>query len=247
MYTYLIGWSKHNVWYYGGRTANQCPAMDDIWNDYYTSSTHVKSFREEHGEPDVIKIHKLFETKDEVWEYEERFLKRVRREHPELWLNKCNGYSGWVCKGHSEEARARMRQSSCAGSMKSLDEIKKMQQGFSKKYQGYTNAGQVPELRAKVADTLSKRYGVDNASKIPEVREKIGKMKRGQIHIIKGGKRKMIDKEQLSGFEAEGWRVGFGKSYERVYTECPHCGKSADQVNVKRWHGDNCKLRPFDL
>jgi hypothetical protein len=24
---------------------------------------------------------------------------------------------------------------------------------------------------------------------------------------------------------------------------CPHCGKSANGPNYKRWHGDNCKMK----
>ena len=28
--------------------------------------------------------------------------------------------------------------------------------------------------------------------------------------------------------------------------ECPHCGKKGKgRTNYKRWHGDNCKLRPW--
>lgn len=36
-YTYLIGWSKHNIWYYGKRTAKNCHP-NDFWVTYFTSS-----------------------------------------------------------------------------------------------------------------------------------------------------------------------------------------------------------------
>jgi hypothetical protein len=33
-----------------------------------------------------------------------------------------------------------------------------------------------------------------------------------------------------------------GAEYMRETITCPHCGKSANGPNYKRWHGDNCKL-----
>lgn len=27
--------------------------------------------------------------------------------------------------------------------------------------------------------------------------------------------------------------------------ECPHCGRNFKGLNLKRWHGDNCKLSPY--
>lgn len=36
-----------------------------------------------------------------------------------------------------------------------------------------------------------------------------------------------------------------GKTLERF--ECPYCHKTADISNLKRWHLDNCKLKPIDI
>lgn len=58
-YTYLIGWTKHDVWYYGRRTSKTA-TPDDLWKTYFTSSKHVKEFREMHGDPDVIDVRKEF-------------------------------------------------------------------------------------------------------------------------------------------------------------------------------------------
>ena len=60
-FTYLIGWSAMDRYYYGARwAANSGP--DDLWTTYFTSSKHVKKFRELHGEPDIVLIKKLFNT-----------------------------------------------------------------------------------------------------------------------------------------------------------------------------------------
>jgi hypothetical protein len=34
-----------------------------------------------------------------------------------------------------------------------------------------------------------------------------------------------------------------GAEYMRETMTCPHCGKSANGPNYKRWHGDNCKMK----
>lgn len=52
-YTYLIGWSWLDKWYYGlqhGRNAHP----DNLWTTYFTSSPIVRDFRVEHGEPDIV-------------------------------------------------------------------------------------------------------------------------------------------------------------------------------------------------
>ena len=64
-YTYLIGWSKLNKYYYGVRYAKNCHPSD-LWTKYFTSSKYVKQFREENGEPDIIEIRKTFSNIKEI-------------------------------------------------------------------------------------------------------------------------------------------------------------------------------------
>ena len=90
-YTYLIGWSNHNKWYYGVRYAQNCNPQD-LWNTYFTSSKHVKKFREECGEPDIIQIRKIFVTKDSAILWEEKVLQKMNVRNNDKWLNK-NGCS----------------------------------------------------------------------------------------------------------------------------------------------------------
>ena len=56
-YTYLIGWKSLDKWYYGVRYGKGVHPSD-LWVVYFTSSRHVKKFRDDHGEPDVIEIRK---------------------------------------------------------------------------------------------------------------------------------------------------------------------------------------------
>ena len=86
-YTYHIGWTEQNKHYYGVRMANECPPEDDLWTEYHTSSNIVNTFREEYGEPDVVKVDKTFDTREEAVEYETQFLTENDCVYSDEWLN----------------------------------------------------------------------------------------------------------------------------------------------------------------
>ena len=86
-YTYLVGWSEHGKFYYGAQW-NKKANPDALWVTYFTSSRHVREFRELHGEPDVIMIRKTFgEDVSACREWEERVLTRARAKKKQHWLN----------------------------------------------------------------------------------------------------------------------------------------------------------------
>ena len=64
-YTYLIGWSDLNTYYYGVRFAKRCKPAD-LWNPYKTSSKHVKKFIELHGDPDIIQVRRVFDSAEKA-------------------------------------------------------------------------------------------------------------------------------------------------------------------------------------
>lgn len=88
-YTYLIGWRDLDAWYYGRRTAKNCHP-EELFIKYFTSSNIVTQFRAEHGEPDVIKIHKYYSNVEECVKQEERFLKRMDAARNLRFLNQSN-------------------------------------------------------------------------------------------------------------------------------------------------------------
>jgi hypothetical protein len=89
-YTYYIGWSSLNKWYYGVRFAKGCNPQD-LWKKYFTSSKEVKLLREKFGEPDIIKIDKTFLDSNEAREYEHQVLKFLDVGRNEIWVNKTDG------------------------------------------------------------------------------------------------------------------------------------------------------------
>lgn len=86
-FTYLIGWSSKNIWYYGSRTKPKCNPTD-LWTIYFTSSKYVKQFRKEYGEPDIIEVRKTFLTRDDALNWEHKVLKRMGVIFDSKWLNK---------------------------------------------------------------------------------------------------------------------------------------------------------------
>lgn len=89
-YTYLIGWSKENKWYYGVRFALNCNP-NDFWKKYFTSSKYVEESREQYGDPDVIQIRKIFNDRESAMNWEYKVLRRMKVVGDPKWLNMCAG------------------------------------------------------------------------------------------------------------------------------------------------------------
>lgn len=89
-YTYLIGWSALNKWYYGVRYAKGC-VPEDLWVKYFTSSQLVAAFRASNGEPDVVEVRRVFYTPAAAMDWEDRVLRRTDAVRSPQWINGSNG------------------------------------------------------------------------------------------------------------------------------------------------------------
>ena len=90
MFTYLIGWSQLDRYYYGCRYGkNAHPSQ--LWTTYFTSSNVVKQMRENFGEPDVVQIRKLHTNRHDCIVWEHKVLRRLNAAHNVRWLNVTNG------------------------------------------------------------------------------------------------------------------------------------------------------------
>lgn len=94
-YTYLIGWTKHNKYYYGSRTAKKSKCLyesgchpDELMKTYFTSSEIVKDFIRDNGPPDIIKIRKTFpDDPKSATKWEGKVLHRLQTGAKDKWLN----------------------------------------------------------------------------------------------------------------------------------------------------------------
>jgi len=97
----------------------------------------------------------------------------------------------------------------------------------------YRNIIVIEDQKKKISNTLKEKY--KNGEIIP-------------VHNIKSENEKNKISETLKNryknqeHHSKGvspWNKG--KIMKKI--ECPHCGKFADNLNAKKWHFDNCKLR----
>lgn len=92
-YTYLIGWSNHNLWYYGVRYATtKCLYdtgchPDELWKTYFTSSKTVDEIRNKLGEPNIIQVRRTFRDAASAQNWEVRVLQRMNVLTNDKWLN----------------------------------------------------------------------------------------------------------------------------------------------------------------
>lgn len=85
-YTYLIGWSSLNKYYYGVRYAKNCNP-NDFWKKYFTSSKYVQELRESKGEPDIIQIRKTFDCANDAIKWENTVIHKLKLHQDERFLN----------------------------------------------------------------------------------------------------------------------------------------------------------------
>lgn len=90
-YTYRLSWTKLNIHYFGAKfSKNADPNM--FWVNYFTSSKYVKQFIAEHGEPDIKRVTRVFNTKDGALKWESKFLTKVKANKNPNFINRSNGF-----------------------------------------------------------------------------------------------------------------------------------------------------------
>jgi len=172
-YTYLIGWSELNQWYYGRRTAKNCHPSD-LWTKYFTSSKYVKELVKIYGRPDIIQIRRTFPgDSKKCCKWESRVLEKMNVQNNPLWVNKKNGDKNWDTTGishqRSDKSKQKYKQTliekygvdnpSLAETVK-----QKRKETFQTRY-GVSNSFHKQDFLAKAKETWIKKYGVDNPNK----------------------------------------------------------------------------------
>jgi len=107
-FCYYIAWLEEpSVWYYGARFAKDC-SPEDLWTTYFTSSQRVKEYREKYGEPDIVRVHRLFDTVEEAAEFEREQLQSIKDSG--FWDRVLNQSIGGVyhVSEHSEDTINKM-------------------------------------------------------------------------------------------------------------------------------------------
>jgi hypothetical protein len=218
-YTYLIGWSTLDKWYYGVRYSKKCHP-DDLWNPYKTSSKLVAKFIKKFGDPDVIIIRKTFDSVNKARCWEHKVLVRLNVINKDRWINGHDtisfdpslvprGNQHWTTKYPEKWKDIRNRRKLYI--MPCGDQHWTHQNTNSAvNHRTRMNSSNNPNnfLRNRIA--RSEKLKVENPVNLPGVKSKI--------------------KETLTG-------------YKHPRKVCEHCGKDIADSIYTRWHGNKCKSK----
>lgn len=235
-YTYLIGWSTHNKWYYGARYGKNCHPSD-LWVKYFTSSNYVKKFRADFGEPDIIQIRKTFSTVEQCCLWEESVLRKLDCPSNSSWLNASRyiGLGKWII---SEKTRDNMSiaKQGCTPWNKGLTKdisvpLMKISESLtgrvghhasenqkiavSKAWKGVKRGPQSEEHKKKIVEAR-RVNGTLNHSK--ETKAKMSKTRSSMIRIRNENstEEKFIQLTEFSFYETAGWVRGRKKTDARI-------------------------------
>lgn len=253
-YTYLLGWSSENKWYYGSEYGEKSKIANpsNLWKSYFTSSKTVKKFTENFGDPDIILIRKTFSTKISCILWEGKVLRRLNKKDPfgknSKWLNRTTN-RGFL---HTEEEHEKRKETY---RKKYGVDTPLLSEAVSNKYKktcldryGVNNPMQNKKVKEKIKENNLIKYGVDHWTKTEtwkkensgRVMTEETKVKTKQTSMLRYGVENYNQLPELKSKKkklAEEWN----KNMPRLI--CKHCRKAASKGNFVRWHGDNCRLK----
>lgn len=239
-FTYLIGWSHLNKWYYGVRYAKNCHP-NSLWTTYFTSSKHVKRFIEANGEPDIITVRLVFSCTMRARRCETRVLFAIPKNLRKSWLNKkkfdnakTENVNPHPTLGYTNEYRSKNGLKLIPGKPKGSKEKES-----TKKMKSATRKGKVAaedvfgncflvdknDLRLLSGEltNCSAKGGKKNKGKAhtPETRKHLSEVCKGRVPWNKGKR---------------GVQVGHMKGKKKPRCCCIICKKEVDQLNLGKYH-----------
>jgi hypothetical protein len=142
-YSYLLGWSKINKFYYGIRYSKYSKLDDLHTKKYRTSSKYVKELYDAKIFPDIIQIRKIAKTREQIFNWETKVLRRMKVLTDDRFLNRWE--NNMVPKTHEYKQ------------LHSCEARAKNNKVLIKKYGARGSAS--PIIKEKVFKTNNERYG----------------------------------------------------------------------------------------
>ena len=252
-YTYFIGWSTHNIYYYGRQTRIGCDPAN-FWKTYFTSSTHVAKFREQNGEPDIVQIRKIFgEDYVKCSNWETNVLTKLNcAKHPKF-LNKTNNTLAFT-KGTTGIAPAFDINGEYVGIVDCNDTgwgisifgankfNKNLPQQTRERNLALVEAGIHPfqgdnnPARKKVEAGTHHWLKTNNSPQ----RQAIDDLQR---HLVTTGRHSWLTQEHANKTGKRTLEsIKLGKHPYGEKTICPKCNKEGQKAAMARWHFANCTV-----
>lgn len=80
-YTYLIGWSDKNLWYYGCNHQKDCNPTD-LFVSYFTNNKHIHQSIMKYGLPDVVTVRRIFKSARLALLWHQKVMRRMN----DIWI-----------------------------------------------------------------------------------------------------------------------------------------------------------------
>jgi hypothetical protein len=263
-FTYLIGWKKYNIWYYGVRYANNC-SPSDLWVTYFTSSNLVNEARLKFGEPDIIQVRKTFNDphKAKLWESkvlkkmsavkDDRFLNANDRMAPPIQTKESLANTSVTAKGDKRTQNQLIASKAHSNKMKGRPSDKKIPTiVFGITYSSQSEAMKNQKLSyGQIKIYLNSPEKFANSE---EVKQYALNLKREKISFKNKGRPNLSAGKRLSEYNKTRKGIPHSLDHNKKVSEalkgkkadiveCYHCNKKGGINTMKRWHFDNCKVK----
>jgi len=252
-FTYLLGWSKHNKWYYGVRYAKKCHP-NDLWTTYFTSSRVIAQFCEIHGDPDIISIRRTFLCINSAKEWEDEVLMSIPKDKRHLWLNKRFGTFKGIVTTSEMSRRGHTNRKPDAITLSGYTNEYRKANGFKLIPGKPKGSKESDSVRKKKSDTRKgkvtaedhdgRRFLIDKndprllTGELINCNAKSGSKNKGRKHSIEA-------KQLMSDFRKgkapwnkgkRGLQSNPTKGQPKPKSCCIVCRKEVDQLNLGKYH-----------
>lgn len=265
-YTYLIGWKKLNLYYYGVRYATDCHPSD-LFVTYFTSSSLVKLHIDIYGNPDIIQIRKTFKSKEDACKWETKVLKRLNAVNRLDFLNKTDRpappiitkeiMANTLVTVKGESRSDKQREAAAIHSVKMTGRKSKRAKPitiFNTTYESVTDAMKILNISFGVI-TFIRNNDISKFSDIESIKNHIWNERSKKLRL-KVHSEETKEKLRLANIGKIGTRNGLINSKETrekiskaltgkksSIVVCPYCNKNGGINTMKRWHFDKCKYK----
>jgi group I intron endonuclease len=230
-YTYYLYHKPTKTHYYGVRTAKNCNPSE-LWNTYFSSSKLVKNLIEQYGVNSFdFTVRKTFTTPCDALQWEHKFLSKINAASRSDWLNCHNGGNTFTTsqlipwnkgKTHSDATKQK------------ISEQRKLYVGELHPMFGKLHN---TETKKKISNNYPRRFGKENhfygKRHTEEFKQFISQNNTGRPSLRKGIPLSDEQKKKQS------------QSMKNLPSiTCPYCMKIGKPSGMKRYHFDNCRLKP---
>jgi hypothetical protein len=165
---------------------------EDFWKKYFTSSKEVVAMRILHGEPDVIQIRKVFESKEHARCWENKVLRRLKVVVREDFLNK-NDAPAPPINNRDMSADTKNKISAVhKGKPKSEEHKQKIKEARAKQVNTRKGTLATEETKEKIREARATQIFTE------ETRNKMSKSRKGNKHWTYGKPRSEETKQKIS-------------------------------------------------